>query len=371
MIRDAVRRAAHSELLPTAAARDLSETFPDSEMRRLGQLGFMGVAIPEQWGGAGADYVSLALAIEEIAAVDGASAVIVSTHNSLGCLPLLQYGTEAQKKRFLTPLARGDKIGAFSITETQSGSNAADVRMRAIRKNGEYVLNGAKQFVTNGAAAGIILVFAATEPSAGHKGISCFIVTDDSPGYRIGRVEKKMGIRSSVTAEIVFDEVVVGEDRMLGSPGDGYGIALDSLGKSRIGIAAQAVGLARGALSAALGYAKERESFGKAIIEHQAIAFTLADMATKIEAARQLTLYAASLHDAGLPYQKELSMAKLFAGRMAERVCSDAIQIHGGYGYLRDFPVERFYRDARICQIYEGTNEIQRMIISRALAKEQ
>ena len=370
MIRDSARRFALSELKPSAAERDRSGAFPTETLRQMGELGLMGVAVPEAWGGAGADYTSLAVAVEEIAAGDGALATIMSTHNSLGCLPINRHGTDAQKERFLKPLARGEMIGGFSITESQSGSNAADIRTRATPDGDGYIIDGTKHFVTSGTGADVVNLFASTDPGGDTGAICCFIVPMDTPSVEILRAEKKLGIHASGTASIAFNEVRVGGDLMLGKAGEGYHIALQSLGISRLGIAAQAVGLAQAALNEALDYARERVSFDKPIIKHQAVAFRLADMATRIEAARQLTHQAVALLDAGLPFQKESSMAKLYASEMAETVASDAIQIHGGYGYLNDYPVERIYRDARICQIYEGTSDIQRMVISRALEKE-
>ncbi|MHA1108519.1 MAG: acyl-CoA dehydrogenase family protein, partial [Alphaproteobacteria bacterium] len=336
-------------------------------LRRMGEIGLMGVAVPEEWGGAGADYISLTTVVENIARGDGAVATIMSTHNSLGCLPLVRHGTDDQKDRFLRMLASGEHIGGFSITEAQSGSNAADVRTRAVESSGGYVLNGVKQLVTSGSDADTVMVFASTDPDAGARGITCFIVPRGTPGFRVGHIDQKMGIRASGTSELILEDVEIPAANVLGDVGGGYRIALSSLGTSRIGISAQAVGLAQAALDAALAYARERESFGKPIIEHQAVAFRLADMAARIEAARQSTLHAACVADAGRPHHKESSMAKLVAAEMAERVCSDAIQIHGGAGYLTDYPVERLYRDARICQIYEGTGDILRMIISRDL----
>ena len=370
LIGEAARRFADAELAPTAAERDRTAGWPREILRRMGGLGLMGVAVPAEWGGAGADYLSLTVAVENIARGDGACATIMSTHNSLACLPLLRHGSREQKERFLKPLARGDHVGAFSITESQSGSDAADVRTRAVKDGGGYVLNGVKQLVTSGSQADTVLLFASTDRDAGARGITCFIVPSDTPGFRVGKVEDKVGIRASATAELVLEDVAVPAGQVLGEVGGGYRIALSSLGTSRIGISAQAVGLAQAALDAALAYARERQSFGKPIIEHQAVAFRLADMAAAIEAARQSTYHAACLADAGRAHHKESSMAKLVAAEMAERVCSDAIQIHGGYGYLTDYPVERIWRDARICQIYEGTGDILRMVISRALATE-
>lgn len=370
MVRDMVRRFAGSELAPKAAELDRSGRFPTEAVAAMGPLGLMGMAVPELWGGAGADYVSLALAVEEIAVADGGVAIVMSTHNALMCWPLLAYGTDAQKEKYLKPMARGELLGGFSMTEASGGSDPTVIKTRAVKKGDSYVLNGVKQFVTNGSNADLLIVLAATDVEAGSRGFSFFLVPKDAPGYRVARVEDKLGIRNSGTAQIVFEDVAVTAADMVGAPGQGYRIALETLTGSRIGVAAQAVGLARAGLEAALAYAKERTTFGKPITEHQAVAFKLADMATGIETARQMTLHTASLRDAGLPFQKESSMAKLYAAEMAERVCSDALQIHGGYGYLTDFPVERFYRDARVTQIYEGTNEVQRMVISRAILKE-
>ena len=369
LVGDMARRFAETELAPTAAERDRTGDYPTEILRRMGELGLMGVAVAEEWGGASADYVSLATAVENIAHGDGAVATVMSTHNSLACLPLVRYGTEQQKERFLKPLARGEHIGAISITESQSGSNAADIRTRAVKSEHGYVLNGAKQLVTSGSDADTVMIFACTDPDTGPRGITGFIVPKGTPGFRVGRIEEKLGIRASGTAELILENVEVPDANVLGDVGGGYRIALASLGTSRIGISAQAVGLAQAALDAAVAYAKERDSFGKPIIEHQAVAFRLADMAAQIEAARQSTLHAACLADAGLPHHNESSMAKLVAAEMAERVCSDAIQTFGGAGYLADYPVERFYRDARICQIYEGTSDILRMVISRELMR--
>jgi alkylation response protein AidB-like acyl-CoA dehydrogenase len=370
LVADTARRFAEAELAPTAAARDRTGDFPTKILRRMGELGLMGVAVAEEWGGAGADYVSLTAAVEQIARGDGAIATIMSTHNSLACLPLVRHGTDSQKERFLVPLARGEHVGGFSITESQSGSNAADIRTRAVQRGDTYVLNGAKQLVTSGSDADTVMVFAATDPDQGPRGITCFIVQKGMPGFRVGRIEEKLGIRASGTAELILEDVEVPAENVLGDVGGGYRIALSSLGTSRIGISAQAVGLAQAALDAAVAYAKERESFGKPIIEHQAVAFRLADMAARIQAARQSTFHAACLADAGQPHHNESSMAKLVSAEMAERVCSDAIQVFGGAGYLADHPVERLYRDARICQIYEGTGDILRMVISRELMRQ-
>jgi alkylation response protein AidB-like acyl-CoA dehydrogenase len=324
--------------------------------------------IPEAYGGAGLDYVSLAVALEEIAAGDGATSTILSVQNSVVCGPLFAFGSDDQKTRYLKPLASGAKIGCFCLTEPHAGSDAGAITTRAERVGESFVLNGVKQFITSGKTADVAIVFAVTDKSAGKKGISAFIVDTDTPGYSADRVEEKLGQRASDTAQVVFANCRVPAANLLGREGEGYRIALANLEAGRIGIAAQSIGMARAAFEAALAYARERTSFGKTIVDHQAVNFRLADMATALEAARQLVWHAASLRDAGQPCLKEASMAKLFASEMAERVCSDAIQIHGGYGYVSDFPVERIYRDVRVCQIYEGTSDIQRMVIGRALA---
>jgi alkylation response protein AidB-like acyl-CoA dehydrogenase len=336
----------------------------------MAALGLFGVLIPEEWDGAGADHVSLALALEEIAAGEGAVSTIMSVTNSLVTVPILKYGTPEQKERFLRPLARGEMLGTFCLTEPHTGSDAGAIRTRAVRDGDHYVLSGTKQFITSGRNADVAIVFAVTDPEQGSRGISAFIVPTDSPGYTVARIEEKLGQNASDTAQILFEELRLPADLRLGEEGQGYKIALSNLEGGRIGIASQSVGMARAAFEAAREYARERETFGKPIIEHQVIAFKLADMATRIEAAHQLVMNAARLRDAGEPCLKEASMAKLFASEMAERVCSDAIQIHGGYGYTQDFPVERIYRDVRIAQIYEGTSEIQRLVIARQIAQE-
>src|SRR5579885_1657175 len=369
MLRDSAREVARTLLAPGAAARDREARFPAAELAELGRLGYLGMLVPEAYGGAGADHVGYALALAEIAAADGAISTILSVHNSVGCVPILNYGSEEQKARFLRPMAAGEMLACFCLTEPQAGSDAAAIKTRARRRGNRWVLNGTKQFITSGQNAQVAIVFAVTDPEAGKKGISAFIVPTDTLGYKVARLEHKLGQRASDTAQLVFEEMALTPDLLLGAEGEGYKIALANLEGGRIGIAAQAVGMARAAYEAALGYAKERQTFGKPIIGHQAVAFRLADMATQIEAARQLTLHAAALRDADQPCLKEAAMAKLFASEMAERVCSDAIQIHGGYGYLNDFPVERIYRDVRVCQIYEGSSDIQRLVISRALAE--
>ncbi|HEX3499999.1 MAG TPA: acyl-CoA dehydrogenase family protein [Stellaceae bacterium] len=368
MIQETARDFAAERLKPFAAEWDRSSAFPREAIAEMGQLGLMGMLVPETYDGAASDHVSYALALEEIAAGDGSCSTIMSVHNSVGCMPVLKFGSEEQKERFLRPLARGDQLAAFALTEPSAGSDASAIKTSARRVGNHYVVNGTKQFITSGENADLVIVFAVTDPKAGKKGMSAFIVPTDTPGFKVARIEKKLGLHASDTAQLVFDEMALTPDLLLGAEGEGYKIALANLEGGRIGIAAQAVGMARAAYEAALAYAKERETFGKKIIEHQAVAFRLADMATQIEVARQMMLHAASLRDAGQPCMKEASMAKLFASEMAERVCSDAIQIDGGYGYLNDFPVERIYRDVRICQIYEGSSDIQRMVIARAIA---
>jgi butyryl-CoA dehydrogenase len=371
LIRDSVRDFARERLAPHAAKWDREHTFPREALRGLGELGVLGMVTPDTYGGAGSDYVSLAVAIEEVAAGDGATSTVVSVQNSVVCGPINAFGTEAQKQKYLTRLATGEWLGCFCLTEPHAGSDAGTLRTSAKRNGDGYVLSGVKQFITTGKHAELAIVFAVTDRDAGKRGISAFIVETGAPnhvpGFTVARVEDKLGQRASDTAQLLFENLCIPAGNLLGREGEGYKIALANLEGGRIGIAAQCVGMARAAFDAALAYANERQTFGKAIIEHQAVNFRLADMATQIEAARQLIWHAASLKDAGLPCLKEASMAKLFASEMAERVCSDAIQIHGGYGYVNDFPVERIYRDVRVCQIYEGTSDIQRMVIGRNL----
>lgn len=366
-IRDMARDYAREKLLPTAAARDKAHAFPKNEIAEMGQLGLLGMMVPEDFGGSDVGAVAYAAVLEEIAAGDGACSTILSVHNSVCCMPILKFGTQAQKQRFLPKLASGEWVGGFALTEPQAGSDAADLRTRARRDGDHYVLNGSKQFITSGKNGNVIIVFAVTNPEAGKKGISAFIVPTDTPGYNVVRVEDKLGQHASDTCQIAFDNMRLSADLMLGEEGQGYRIALANLEGGRVGIASQSVGMARAAFEAARDYARERNTFGKPIIEHQAVAFRLATMATEIEAARQLVLHAAQLREAGLPCLTEASMAKLFASEMAERVCSAAIQIHGGAGYVTDYPVERIYRDVRVCQIYEGTSDIQRLVIARNL----
>lgn len=367
MMRETLAAYAREKLVPEAPRWERERIFPREALQALAELGCWGIVVPEEWGGAGLDYLTLAVAIEEIAAGCGALSTILSVQNSLVCGILEKYGTPEQKKRWLVGAARGELLGCFCLTEPQAGSDAAQITTRAVKEGDHWVLNGVKQFITSGANAQIALVFAVTDPAAGKRGISCFCVPTDTPGYVVAHLEDKLGQHASDTAQIVFENCRVPADGLIGAEGEGYKIALANLEAGRIGIAAQAVGMARAALEAAVAYAKERVAFGKPIVEHQAIAFRLADMATRIEAARQLVWHAASRKDAGLSCLTEASMAKLFASEMAERVCSDAIQIHGGYGYCTDFPVERLYRDVRVCQIYEGTSDIQRLVIARSL----
>ena len=368
LIRDSMRAFAQERLAPFAAEWDRNHTFPREALNELAELGALGMVVPEEWGGAGMDYMSLVLTLEEIAAGDGATSTIVSVQNSLPCGILNRFGSDAQKEAWLKPLARGEKLGCFCLTEPHVGSDASAIRTSAVRDGNEWVLNGVKQFITTGKYADVAIVFAVTDKAAGKKGITCFLVPASAPGYQVGRIEEKMGQKASDTTQILFEDCRIPADSVVGKEGEGYRIALSNLEAGRIGIAAQCLGMARAALEAAVKYAQERESFGKPIFEHQAVNFRLADMATQLEAARQLVWHAASLKDAGRPCLKEASMAKLFASEMAERVCSDAIQVHGGYGYVTDFPVERIYRDVRVCQIYEGASDIQKLVIGRALA---
>jgi len=367
MIRDMARDFAESRLVPNAPEWDRESRVPRDVISEMGSLGLLGMTVPEKWGGAGIDFVSYVLAVEEIAAGDGGVSTIMNVNNSPVCAAIHAFGSDAQKRRFLKPLARGEMLGAFCLTEPQAGSDASNLRTRAERRGNKFVLNGTKQFVTSGSIADVAMIFAVTDTQAGKKGISAFLAPTSSDGYRVAGVEKKLGQRSSDTCQIVLEDLELTPDLMLGDEGEGYRIALANLESGRIGIAAQALGMARAAYEAALAYAREREAFGTAIVDHQAVAFRLADMATRIEAARGLVHAAAQLKDADRPCIKEASMAKLFSSEMAERVCSEAIQIHGGYGYLADFPVERIYRDVRVCQIYEGTSDVQRLVISRNL----
>lgn len=369
LIRDTAREFASNVLAPRAGDNDANSTFPAEAIEQMGQLGFLGMLVPETYGGADTDNVAYALALEEIAAGEGACSTIMSVHNSVGCMPILKFGNDAQKQSYLPDMATGKTLAAFCLTEPDAGSDASALRTTAKRDGCHYSLNGTKQFITSGKQAAIAIVFART--GEGKQGISAFIVPTNTPGYKISRVEDKMGQRASDTCQIVFDDCRIPADQRLGEEGQGYKIALSNLEGGRIGIAAQSVGMARSAYEHALVFARQRKSFGKAIIEHQSIAFKLADMATQLDAARLLVHRAAALRDAGEPCLVEASMAKLFASEMAEKVCSDAIQIHGGYGYLKDYAVERIARDVRVCQLYEGTSEIQRLVISRAITSAQ
>ena len=367
MIRDALRAFSQERLAPNAARWDKESHFPKEELKELAALGAFGVAVPEELGGAGLDYVSLALVLEEIAAGDGGTSTIISVNNCPVCSIGMMYANPQQQQQWLRPLAQGEMLGAFALTEPHTGSDAAALRTTATLDGNDYVINGTKQFITSGKHADVAIVFAVTDKAAGKKGISAFWVPTSTPGYIVAGIEHKMGQHSSDTAQILFENCRVPAENMIGEPGQGYKIALSGLEGGRIGIASQSVGMARAAFEAALKYARERESFGKPIFEHQSVQFKLSEMAMQIEAARQLIWHAAALKDAGQPCLKEAAMAKLFASEMAEKVCSDAIQIHGGYGYTADFPVERIYRDVRVCQIYEGTSDIQKLLIARAL----
>jgi alkylation response protein AidB-like acyl-CoA dehydrogenase len=369
MIRDMAREFARNELAPNAAQWEKDKWIPDAVVTQMGDLGLLGMTVPEEWGGSFSDYVAYSLALEEIAAGDASTSTLMSVHTSVGCGPIFVWGTETQKEMYLRDLATGKKIGCFCLTEPQAGSEANNLKTTAKLVNGKWVLNGNKQFITNGKRAKVAMVFAMTDPDLGKKGISCFIVPTGTPGFNVQRPEHKLGIRASDTCAIQFENCTIPEDHLLGPRGKGLAIALSGLEGGRIGIAAQALGIARAALEAALAYAKDRDQFGKKIVEHQSVANMLADMHTRINAARLLILHAAKMRDAGLPCLSEASQAKLYASELSEWVCSKAIQIHGGYGYLEDYPVERYYRDARITQIYEGTSEIQRMLIARELAK--
>lgn len=367
MVRDMARQFANEKLAPYAAQWDRDITFPADAIREMGDLGLMGMVVPEAYQGSATDSVSYAMALEEIATGDGACSTIMSVHNSVACLPIYRFGSDRQKDQWLPQLATGQLLGAFCLTEPQAGSDASALATKAERTADGYRLNGVKQFITSGKNADLAIVFAVTDPDAGKKGISAFIVPTDTEGYQVSSVEHKMGQRASDTCQIIFENCVVPEDNLLGDEGQGYRIALSNLEGGRIGIAAQSVGMAKAAYEHALAYAQERTAFGKPLMQQQAVAFKLADMATQIDAARLLVHRAAILRDAEQPCLTEASMAKLFASEMAEKVCSDAIQIHGGYGYLQDFPVERIARDVRVCQIYEGTSDIQRLVISRSL----
>jgi len=369
MIRDMAREFAQAELAPHAGQWDEEGWIPDAVVAKLGELGLLGMVVPEEFGGTFSDYIAYALAMEEIAAGCASTATLMSVHNSVGCGPILAWGTPEQKQAWLPDMAAGRKIGCFCLTEPQAGSEANNLKTRAVLKDGEWVLNGSKQFITNGKRAAVAIVFAVTDPDLGKKGLSAFIVPTDAPGFHDQKLEKKLGIRASDTCAIVLEDCRIPEANLLGPRGKGLAIALSNLEGGRIGIAAQALGIARAAFEAALAYARDRTQFGKKLVEHQSIANYLADMHTRINAARLLILHAARMRTEGIPCLSEASQAKLYASELAEWVCTKAIQIHGGYGFLQDYPVERHYRDARITQIYEGTSEIQRMLIARGLAE--
>jgi alkylation response protein AidB-like acyl-CoA dehydrogenase len=367
-IRDAVREFAQNELWPHAARWDKEHLFPKEAHKGLAALGAYGICVPEEYGGVQLDYMTLALVLEEIAAGDGGTSTVISVTNCPVNAILMRYGNAPQKKQWLTPLARGDMLGAFCLTEPHVGSDASSLRTTAVREGDAYVLSGVKQFITSGKNADVAIVVAVTDKGAGKKGMSAFLVPTKAPGYVVARLEDKLGQHSSDTAQINFDNCRIPADNLIGKEGEGYGIALGGLEGGRIGIAAQSVGMARSAFEVALAYSKDRQSFGAPIFNHQAVGFRLAECATQLEAARQLIWHAAALRDAGRPCLKEAAMAKLFASEIAEKVCTVAIQTLGGYGYVSDFPVERIYRDVRVCQIYEGTSDVQKIIIQRALA---
>ncbi len=370
LVRDTARRFAQEEIAPLAAEMDKTATFRPELVRKMGELGFMGVAIPEQYGGGGMDYRCYALVVEEISAACAATGVIVSAHSSLCCDPILKFGTEEQKRKYLPPLASGQMLGCLALTEPQAGSDAGSVRTTAVLDGNEWVLNGTKIFITNGGPAGVAVVIASTDRSKKHKGLSAFIVPADAPGYKVAKEEHKLGIRASSTAELVFEDCRIPKDNLLGAPGDGFKIAMATLDGGRIGIAAQAVGIARAALEHAVQYAQERSQFGQPIANFQAIQWKLADMATEVDAARLLTWRAAWKKDQGVRFSREAAMAKLFASDVAMKATREAIQVFGGYGYIDEYPVERFYRDAKITEIYEGTSEVQRIVIARSLLRD-
>ncbi|MBM3618954.1 MAG: acyl-CoA dehydrogenase, partial [Alphaproteobacteria bacterium] len=355
--------------LAGAEARDKTHEFPREILTKMGELGLLGMLVPEEWGGAGADYQSLVLAIEEIAAADGAISTVMSVQNSLANMCILKFGNDAQKEKFLRPLAAGTHIGAFALTEPHAGSDAGALRTTAKRDGEAYILNGHKQFITSGKEGDVVIVFAVTDAAAGKRGISAFIVPTDTAGYTVTRIEEKMGQHCSDTAAISFVDMRIPAENRLGEEGEGYKIALSNLEGGRIGIAAQCLGMARAALESALAYAQERQSFGKPILEHQAVGFRLAQMATELEASRQLVHHAARLRDEGKPCLKEACMAKLFASEAGERIVREAMQVLGGYGYVSDFPLERIYRDIRVASMYEGTSDIQKLIITREISK--
>ncbi|MBU3121455.1 acyl-CoA dehydrogenase family protein [Acinetobacter soli] len=366
-IRDMTQQFAQEKIKPHSSEWDRTRRFPIEMIQEMGQLGLMGMLVPEVWGGSDTGYVAYASAIEAIASADGACSTIMSVHNSVVCMPILKYGSDQQKQQFLIPLAQGEMLGAFALTEPQAGTDASHLKTRAIKKGDDYIITGSKHFITSAQHADVVIVFAVTDPEKGKKGISAFLVPTDIAGYSVLRLEEKMGQHASDTGQIQLDQIQLSKDYLLGEEGEGYKIALDNLAGGRIGIASQSVGMAQASLDEAVQYAKERYAFGQPIINHQAVAFRLADMATQVAVARQMVWHAASLREAGQSALVEASMAKLFASEMAERVCSGAIQTLGGYGYLKDFPLEQIYRDVRITQIYEGTSDVQRMVIARGL----
>lgn len=366
-IREMTQQFAQERIKPLSAEWDHKHQFPHDIIKEMGQLGLMGMLVPEVWGGSDTGYIAYATAIEAIASADGACSTIMSVHNSVVCMPILKYGSDQQKHQFLIPLAQGQMLGAFALTEPQAGTDASNLKTKAIKDGDDYIITGSKQFITSAQHADVVIVFAVTNPDAGKKGISAFLVPTDTAGYSVVRLEEKMGQHASDTGQIQLDGVRLSKDYLLGEEGQGYKIALDNLAGGRIGIAAQSVGMAQAALDVAIKYAKERTAFGQPIIEHQAVGFRLADMATQVAVARQMVWHAASLRESNQASLVEASMAKLFASEMAEKVCSGALQTLGGYGYLKDFPVEQIYRDVRIAQIYEGTSDVQRIVISRSL----
>ena len=366
-IRDMTQQFAQEKIKPHSSEWDRTRRFPIEMIQEMGQLGLMGMLVPEVWGGSDTGYVAYASAIEAIASADGACSTIMSVHNSVVCMPILKYGSDQQKQQFLIPLAQGEMLGAFALTEPQAGTDASHLKTRAIKKGDDYIITGSKHFITSAQHADVVIVFAVTDPEKGKKGISAFLVPTDIAGYSVLRLEEKMGQHASDTGQIQLDQIQLSKDYLLGEEGEGYKIALDNLAGGRIGIASQSVGMAQASLDEAVQYAKERYAFGQPIINHQAVAFRFADMATQVAVARQMVWHAASLREAGQSALVEASMAKLFASEMAERVCSGAIQTLGGYGYLKDFPLEQIYRDVRITQIYEGTSDVQRMVIARGL----
>ncbi|MGE7763637.1 acyl-CoA dehydrogenase [Peribacillus sp. NPDC096540] len=369
MIRKMVRDFAQNEVAPSAAERDEEERFDREIFDKMAELGLTGIPWPEEYGGIGSDYLAYCIAIEELSRVCASTGVTLSAHTSLAGWPIYKFGTEEQKQKYLRPMAQGEKIGAYGLTEPSSGSDAGGMRTTAKLVGDEYIINGSKIFITNGGIADTYVVFALTDPESKQKGTSAFIIEKDFPGFSVGKKEKKLGIRSSPTTEIIFDECRVPKENLLGKEGEGFKVAMMTLDGGRNGIAAQAVGIAQGALDAAVDYAKERVQFGKPISAQQGIGFKLADMATGVEASRLLTYQAAWLESEGLPYGKESAMSKLFAGDTAMKVTTEAVQVFGGYGYTKDYPVERYMRDAKITQIYEGTQEIQKLVISRMITK--